>query len=238
MTNMTALDLVREASVRLGIVAPKTLFPDMSDASKFDTDAQLLLGALKQSVRNSVAIAPFQQLITFWQTQDMVGAGGSFTLPMPEGFDGLVSDVLARATKAAWHLELITYSDYIFDSNPGFVVHGDIMEVVHLPEQRSIFSYFYKTKYSYADSEVPNSDNDVNLLPDELLILGIVLYYKNYRGLDFQLEMKNYTEYVTHMRTTGFDPTIAAPSLYKDVGAMNLIQQNRQQGQQQQQQGE
>jgi hypothetical protein len=240
MANMKALELVKETSIRLGIVPPTTLFPTLSDASKFDTDAQLLLGALKQSVRNSTAIAPFQQLILRYDSPQIPWTGGSeYYFPLPESFDGVVSPLLLTPMPIDMgiaKLDLITFADFMYATGVGFVVYGNQL-AARYPYAGDLvgvkFSCFCKTKFSYPTSEIPMSDSDVSLLPDELLILGTVMYYKNYRGLDYQLEMKNYTDYVTHMRITGFDPSIAQPGLYKDVAASNLIRQDQQQQQQQ-----
>jgi hypothetical protein len=162
------------------------------------------------------------------------------------GFDGIISNCLLDPLRHQ-KIPLLTYEKYlerIYDNNVdpiyenanwnGYIITNNLLNLVirygegaAVDPLNKIYLY-YKTKYPvvkaagnlYVDNDLQqffvNAD-DWSPIDDEVLILGTVVNYKNYIGRDFQLEFKQFNDYIEHMKERTGGVTIIEESSYNEM---------------------
>lgn len=91
--------------------------------------------------------------------------------------------------------------------DPGNLIYRFCYNHGELPENKELasLSFLYKTKYVVIGSdglfkELPSNNMDTVSLPDELLILGIVINFKNFHGLDTAMDLAQYKSLIDALK--------------------------------------
>jgi hypothetical protein len=127
-------------------------------------------------------------------------------------------------------------NDDIYDAprQNGYIIYNGLLQLVYNyyyekeVEDQRFMSFFYKTKYPVIKAGAPLWDNsalqmyfvndgDWSPIDDEILVLGTVINYKNYIGRDFQLEFKQYNDYIEHMKERTGGVTVLEESSYTEM---------------------
>jgi hypothetical protein len=161
------------------------------------------------------------------------------------GFDGIASNCLLYPKKHM-RIPLLTYDKFLYMSEDGridpifetveqngYIITNNLLELVHRYNEGSDLSagnvyFYYKTKFPvvkaagmlWNDSDVQLyfvEDEDWSPIDDEILILGTIINYKNYIGRDFQLEFKQYNDYIEHMKERTGGVTVIEESMYNEM---------------------
>jgi hypothetical protein len=162
------------------------------------------------------------------------------------GFDGIVSNCLLFPQKHM-RIPLLTYDKFLYMSEDkgfdpifetieqnGYIITNNLLELVHRygegiqPYSSPKVYFYYKTKFPvvrqngqlWNDESIQLyfvSNDDWSPIDDEVLILGTIINYKNYIGRDFQLEFKQYNDYIEHMKERTGGVTIIEESMYNEM---------------------
>lgn len=257
---MTALDIIREAAGRLSINnKPYDLSSlSYSVASETTKEAALLLSALNKTGRIVCASFSFPELVVTRsfkptnvpvvnQNTDLNGYELEYIAP---GYDGMVSTYFYNPTPLIGispALPYMTIDDFMVirqNQNPdpsipnGYIIQGEYVCFSKLLDPDSNYYFTYKTKFPFKNilsgttlkMTIDNND-DRCLMDDELMILGTVMNFKNYLNRPFQFEMKEYTEYIEHIRTIRGPVEIIREGSYRNAPTIMPPQQQQQQQQ-------
>jgi hypothetical protein len=271
---LNALQIVQEACLRLGITRPLSIEGISGTVAQIvDKDAELLLGALNQSLRMAMSAFSWKELIRIYDKP--VSAGTSWSNinvnSICVGFDGIVSDAIffySEANDASFFIcRLLTLDRFLKtsheDKDPSYIPNygawyetvedktrvGYILssEVIHIITNKQLSLYVatgrihmnfaYKTRCAVVTSVLDTSgasipgtlDQDELLRPvfknnidwspidDEVLILGLIVSYKNYVGRDFTLEYKLWNDYIEHMKERTGGLTVIEENMYNSL---------------------
>jgi hypothetical protein len=132
----------------------------------------------------------------------------------------------------------------------GYLLQGQyICFAKHLPVGAKMV-YTYKTKlpvlkalflppitvpYAYEPALTFKNDEDMCVVDDELLILGCTMFYKNYRGMNFQLEQQLYVDYINHLKESRGGIAVIKENYYREYAGQESAPQPQQQVPQQKQ---
>ena len=131
---LNAIQIIQEVSLRLGITRPLSIEnPSGSIATIEDKDAELLKGALNQSLRMATSAFTWKELIRYCEVQVPAFASGEDhpTLDLNDicaGYDGIVSNaIFAKAADSSHYrvLKLLTLDKFIMASMSKWVEEED-----------------------------------------------------------------------------------------------------------------
>jgi hypothetical protein len=100
-----------------------------------------------------------------------------------------------------------------------------------LPVLKAILSSPQLPPIGYEPAMTFTNDEDMCVVDDELLILGCTMFYKNYRGMNFQLEQQLYVDYINHLKESRGGIAVIKENYYREY----LPQEGAPRPQQQQQ---
>jgi len=229
-----------------------------SVASETTKEAALLLSALNKTGRIVCASFSFPELVVTTsfnpgnvpddnKNQDLNGFELEYIAP---GYDGMVSTYFYDPRKVEGvspALPYITIDDYMVirqeaqgqvNNYPnGYIIQGEYVCFAQYLDPEASYYFTYKTKYpfKYLDSQgatlkmTIDKNDDTCLMDDELMILGTVMNFKNYLNRPFQFEMKEYTEYIEHIRTIRGPVEVIKEGSYRNAPTIIPQQQQQQQ---------
>jgi hypothetical protein len=238
---MTALELVQEAAIRVGMVQPVSIEGVYSpDPSKKDPYAMILLGALNESMRQILVKNLFDPFLVMKEEETIADSPlpqtNTFSYDLSEcpDFGGLLTSYIIVSTQKIDQEYNYTYHNEYYrevdldvftrywrpeneediDHTKGYILpeknifrnmNGKINFISNrlssLENSPYTLSFTYRSVFGVKgrDGDLKNSfklNDDTTKLDDELLIIATVMNYKSMMGLDFQIDMQKYTEYI------------------------------------------
>jgi hypothetical protein len=222
----TALVLVQEAALRMGLSIPQTIQTVLeSDKSAIDKNTQLLLGGLN-------SIAYYSTTLYDWPSMRIDGIyevteEGIISINMLDkfpGYDKMITDgfLCNMPNNRMIRIQQCNEDRYMEILNlPANEVHRIDEEGFNVYVQRGNSIYFarplkkdsvlhcvYKTRFPVIDAlsgtPVPrfSNDRDLSYIDSELLVIGTVLNYKSYIGDDYRKEAQVFDEYAKYLKST------------------------------------
>jgi hypothetical protein len=222
----TALVLVQEAALRMGLSIPQTIQPVIeADKSVIDKNTQLLLGGLNSIAYYSTTLYdwPSMKIDGTYEVIDDNVASLDTQVIFP-GYDKMITDgFLCNMTdNRTVKIQQCNEDRYIEILNlPANEVHRIDDEGYNVYVQRgnnicfarplkkgSVLHCVYKTRFPVIDAiegiPVPrfSNDKDLSYIDSELLVIGTVLNYKSYIGDDYRKEAQVFDEYAKYLKST------------------------------------
>jgi hypothetical protein len=222
----TALELIQEAALRLGLPIPYTIQTVIeSDKSVIDKNSQLLLGGLN-------AIAYYATTLYDWPAMRIDGSYTVLTDTVKEidthvsfpGFDKMITDgfICNLDSERVVRIQQTTEDKYVelanmpqngatAIDNEGFnlyIFRGNKLCFGRPLKKDSVLHCVYKTRFPVLDSvtgqPIPrfSNDKDLSYIDSELLVIGIILNYKSYIGDDYRKEAQVFDEYAKYLKST------------------------------------
>jgi hypothetical protein len=222
----TAIVLVQEAALRLGLPIPTTIQQVIeADKSVIDKNTQLLLGGLN-------SIAYYATTLYDWPSMRINGKydvvdDGTISINMQEkfpGYDKMITDgflcnipggrtIRIQQCHEDRYLEILNLpaNEVHRMDEEGFNVYvyrGNSIYFARPLKKDSTLNCVYKTRFPVTDAvtgvPVPrfSNDKDVSYIDSELLVIGTVLNYKSYIGDDYRKEAQVFDEYAKYLKST------------------------------------
>lgn len=194
---MTLITIVQDAASRMGFVQPT------AGIGSTDSTALQLVGLAKQEVAELARAYPWQNLtlektFTSVATEEQTGA-------IPDGFDRFLPStffnrdtqriVVGPLTPTEWQDLKGRASVAVYDA---FRQRGNALLLMPVPTAGQTYAFEYITKYAVTDSSgaTPQatftSDDDLTLLDEELVTLGLVWRFLRAKGLDYAEAFRSY----------------------------------------------
>jgi 3-methyladenine DNA glycosylase Tag len=206
---LSLLTLVQDAADRLGVVRPTSV------VGSADQQVRQLLSLAQQegkelSRRFAWQVLTKEQTITATATETQANA-------IPADFDRVVNDTFYNRTanrKVEGPLNAQEWADYkasvstvLFDA---FRVRGDSLLLAPTPTAGDSYVYEYVSTWWCTTSAGTTgtlaawaSDDDIGILPEELMTLGVVWRFLRAKGLDYAEAFRSYE--VAVMQRQGWD---------------------------------
>jgi hypothetical protein len=233
---LNCIEIIQETALRLGMLPPNDdsiiKFIKEKDAANIDRDTQLLMGALNQAARNAAIAFNWKEFTIrmyfypycnseFGWNPIVEGFDIEFIAP---GYDGILSNSFYIPTeeKHRRFIENVTIDEFTIrkendkDCRNGYIFQsGYVCFAKKLPETKIYFTY--KTAFPFITitsqgDKIPSAyvvdGLDQVVMDDEVLILGTIINYKNYVGLDSQLEQALYNQFLEHLKTRSESLTV------------------------------
>jgi hypothetical protein len=230
---MNALEIVKTAAHRIGIVSPNTIEDIESlTIAKRDSDAMLLLEGLNQTLhlamaagtsdtfKREISVSPSYRTPSTWTDVSIAQMGynlydvikdygGLYTA----GFLGLFykkGEVTTQVPDRVMFREMEFNKFLTLTSAAGYnvysIINGKIYFLTDLDlslydDAKTRIAFIYKSLWAVEDVENNlkysfTKNTDVALTDTELLILGTVLNYKAYMGMDVQYDAATFQTYI------------------------------------------
>ena len=223
---MSLLTCVQGAADRLGIVRPSSVI------GSSDQQVRQLLGLAQQEGKELARRHPWQSItlektITATATETQTGA-------IPADFDRMVNGSFFNRTKnrrvegpmnvQQWQNYKASVTTVLFDA---FRIRGNAMLLAPTPTASDSYAYEYLSLYwcTTAAGSTPTqsewtADDDVGILNEELMTLGLVWRFLKAKGLDYSEPFRSYEMQVgLAMSRDGGKPlsvSFAGPSYMKE----------------------
>jgi hypothetical protein len=222
----TAIVLVQEAALRMGLTIPETIQPVLeADRSVIDKNTQLLLGGLNSIAYYSTTLYDWPSM-RIDGTYDVIDENTTVinTQDKFPGYDKMISDgflcnisgdrqVIIQQCNEDRYIEILNLPPgeaHRFDEE-GFNVYvqrGNNICFARPLKVGSTLKCVYKTRFPVIDAitgtPVPrfSNDKDLSYIDSELLVIGTVLNYKSYIGDDYRKEAQVFDEYAKYLKST------------------------------------
>ena len=198
---MSLLTVVQDACDRIGLPRPSVVI------GSSDTQVRQLLGLAQQEGKELARRGPWQELVT--ETTFTATATTTQTGAIPSDFDRMLEGtfwnrsqdrrVVGPLTPQKWQMLQTGLYSLVWDA---FRIRGT--EILMSPEPTAgdtlAYEYVSKNWLTDASGSTPRhawlADDDVALLDEELITLGLVWRFKKAKGLDYSEEYRSYEQLV------------------------------------------
>lgn len=193
---MSLLTLIQGAADRIGLRRPTTVINNTSDKN-----AATLLGFAQQEGKELARRASWQKLT---QEATFATANGTAGYDTESDFDWYINDTIFNRTQRRrltgplsndeWQL---VQSSLVNLVNPGFRFRGGQIVITPTPTSIETIAYEYVSKNwcessSGTDQVAWAADDDVGLLDEELMTLGVVWRFRQAKGFDYSEQFRTY----------------------------------------------
>jgi hypothetical protein len=192
---VTLLSIVRDATDRLGITRPTSVF------ASTDQQVLTLLGLAQEEGKDLAKRHTWQAL----QTEHTFStANGTASYALPSGFDAFIKEtVFNRTRRRRMYGDLTpeqwqeTQSSLVTMVNPAFRIRANLFYISPTPTSIETITYEYLSKnWCQSDALVGQSawaaDTDTGILDEELMTLGLKWRWKKSKGLDYAEDFTSY----------------------------------------------
>jgi hypothetical protein len=192
---VTLLSIVRDATDRLGITRPTSVF------ASTDQQVLTLLGLAQEEGKDLAKRHTWQALQT---EHTFATANGTASYALPSGFDAFIKEtVFNRTRRRRMYGDLTpeqwqeTQSSLVTMVNPAFRIRANLFYISPTPTSIETIAYEYLSKnWCQSDALVGQSawaaDTDTGILDEELMTLGLKWRWKKSKGLDYAEDFTSY----------------------------------------------
>jgi hypothetical protein len=198
---MSLLTIVQDACDRIGLPRPSVV------VGAADTQVRQLFGLAQQEGKELSRRGPWQELtkeksITATATETQTGGIPADFERMIEGtFWNRTQDrrVVGPLTPQKWQMLQTGLYSLVWDA---FRIRGTEILMSPVPTDGDTLVYEYVSKYWCTDASGTTeraawaADDDVSLLDEELMTLGVIWRFKKAKGLDYSEEYRSYEQLI------------------------------------------
>lgn len=188
---MTVLSALQSAARRVGQGRPATFF---SSTENFEAE----FSDLATEVAVDVMKAHDWQRLKILKT--LTGDGVTTSFPLPTDYDRMllkgdvhpIGSLTWRYQRAENEDDWLTLQDYNITAPGAYIILGGSMQFTPAIPTGETARYYYISNYIATGKAAFDADNDVFLLPERLLTLGVIWKWRAQKRKDYAEDLKNF----------------------------------------------